>query len=97
LDFPINKKFVSAIQAEYKVDPGVYAAETYVCGEVLEHAAKAVGGKVEDKAALNKALHEAKLSDSLRGPMSFDKYGNAVGNSTSVRWRRRATSSSMRS
>lgn len=80
LDFPINKTFVAEIQKEYKVDPGVYAAETYVCGEVLEHAVKAIGGKVEDKEALNKALHEAKLPDSLRGPLSFDEFGNVVGN-----------------
>ncbi|HWP26948.1 MAG TPA: ABC transporter substrate-binding protein [Xanthobacteraceae bacterium] len=80
LDFPINKRFVAAIQREYKVDPGVYAAETYLCGEVLEHAAKSIGGRVEDKAALNKALHEAKVPDTLRGPVSFDKYGNVIGN-----------------
>jgi branched-chain amino acid transport system substrate-binding protein len=47
LDFPINKKFVAAIQAEYKVDPGVYAAETYLCGEVIEHALNGIGGKIE--------------------------------------------------
>jgi branched-chain amino acid transport system substrate-binding protein len=80
LDFPINKKFVETIRREYKVDPGVYAAETYLCGEVLEHAAKAIGGKIEDKNALNKALHEAKVPDTLRGPVSFDKFGNVVGN-----------------
>jgi branched-chain amino acid transport system substrate-binding protein len=80
LENEINKKFVAAIQRDYKVDPGVYAAETYLCGEVLDHAAKQIGGKVEDKNALNKALHEAKVPDTLRGPVSFDKYGNAVGN-----------------
>jgi branched-chain amino acid transport system substrate-binding protein len=80
LDNAINKRFVAAIQSDYKVDPGVYAAETYLCGEVLEHAAKAIGGKIEDKNALNKALHEAKVPDTLRGPVSFDKYGNVVGN-----------------
>jgi branched-chain amino acid transport system substrate-binding protein len=80
LDFPINKRFVAAIQRDYKVDPGVYAAETYLCGEVLDHAVKSIGGKVEDRDALNKALHEAKVPDTLRGPLSFDKYGNAVGN-----------------
>ena len=62
------------------LDPGVYAAETYVSGEVLEHAAKTIGGKIEDKVALNKALHEAKVPETLRGPVSFDKYGNVVGN-----------------
>ena len=80
LDNPTNKKFVATIQRDYKVDPGVYAAETYLCGEVLDHAVKAIGGKVEDKNALNKALHEAKVPDTLRGPVSFDKYGNVVGN-----------------
>src|SRR5262245_60236735 len=30
LDNPINKKFVETIQRDYKVDPGVYAAETYL-------------------------------------------------------------------
>jgi branched-chain amino acid transport system substrate-binding protein len=80
LDNEINKRFVAAIQRDDKVDPGVYAAETYLCGEVLDHAAKAIGGKLEDKNALNKALHEAKVPDTLRGPVSFDKYGNVVGN-----------------
>ncbi|MGB9368239.1 MAG: ABC transporter substrate-binding protein [Xanthobacteraceae bacterium] len=80
LDNPLNKKFVAAIQSDYKVDPGVYAAETYVCCEVLEHAVQAIGGKVEDKDALNKALHEAKVPDTIRGPVRFDEYGNVVGN-----------------
>jgi branched-chain amino acid transport system substrate-binding protein len=80
LDFPINKKFVAAIQRDYKVDPGVYAAETYLCGEVLEHALNQVKGNVEDKTAFMKALKEAKVPETLRGPVSFDKYGNVVGN-----------------
>jgi branched-chain amino acid transport system substrate-binding protein len=80
LDFPVNKAFVEAIRRDYKVDPGVYAAETYLCGEVLEHAAKAVNGKVEDKDALMKALKEAKVPDTLRGPVRFDELGNVVGN-----------------
>jgi branched-chain amino acid transport system substrate-binding protein len=80
LAIPINKKFVETIRRDYKVDPGVYAAETYVCGEVLEHALKTVGGKAEDKDALMKALKAAKLPDSLRGPLHFDEFGNSVGN-----------------
>ena len=59
---------------------GVYAAETYLCGEVLEHAAKTVNGKVEDKEAFMKALKEAKVPDTLRGPVRFDEFGNVVGN-----------------
>ena len=68
LDNPINKKFVATIQRDYKVDPGVYAAETYLCGEVLDHAVKSIGGKVEDKDALMKALKEAKVPDTICGP-----------------------------
>ena len=39
-----------------------------------------IDGKIEDKNAFKKALHEAKVPDTLRGPMSFDEYGNVVGN-----------------
>jgi branched-chain amino acid transport system substrate-binding protein len=80
LDFPSNKRFVEAIRRDYKVDPGVYAAETYLCGEVLEHAVKSVGGKVEDKDAFMKALKTANVPDTLRGPVKFDEFGNVVGN-----------------
>jgi branched-chain amino acid transport system substrate-binding protein len=79
LDFPINKRFVSAIQKDYKVDPGVYAAETYVCGEVLEAAVKAVNGNVEDKTNFMKALKGVNLKESIRGPMRFDEWGNVIG------------------
>jgi branched-chain amino acid transport system substrate-binding protein len=81
LDYPINKRFVAAIQRDYKVDPGVYAAETYLCGEVLEHALKQVKGNIEDKPAFMKALRDAKVPETLRGPVSFDEFGNVVGNS----------------
>jgi branched-chain amino acid transport system substrate-binding protein len=80
LDNPINKKFVEAIRRDYKVDPGVYAAETYLAAEVLEHALKSIGGKVEDKDVFMKALKEAKVPETLRGPVSFDEFGNVVGN-----------------
>lgn len=80
LDNPINKKFVATIQKEYKVDPGVYAAETYLCGEVLEHTLKQIGGKIEDKDAFMKALREAKVPQTISGPISFDELGNVVSN-----------------
>jgi branched-chain amino acid transport system substrate-binding protein len=80
LDNPINKKFVADIRRDYKTDPGVYAAETYLCGEVLDHALKTIGGKIEDKDVFMKALKEAKVPATLRGPLRFDSLGNAVGN-----------------
>ena len=80
LDNPINKNFVATIQRDYKVDPGVYAAETYLCGEVLEHVVKQIGGKIEDKDVFMKALKEAKVPATLAGPIAFDEFGNVVGN-----------------
>ena len=81
LDFPINKKFVEAIKGGTKrLTPRVYAAETYVSAEVLEHALKTINGKVEDKDAFMKALREAKVPKTLRGPVRFDELGNVVGN-----------------
>lgn len=80
LDFPTNKKFVEEIRKEYKVDPGSYAAETYLCGEVLEFALKTIDAKIEDRDALMKALRSAKVPNTLRGPVRFDEFGNVVGN-----------------
>ncbi len=79
LDNPLNKKFAAAFQAEAKYDPGFYAAATYVEAAVLENALKAVKGNITDKPAFMKALRASK-TDTVRGPVSFDSYGNVVGN-----------------
>ena len=93
LDFPINKQFVAAIQRDYKVDPGVYAAETYLCGEVLEHALKGIGGKIEDKPAFMKAL-QARRKYRIRFAARCASTSSATwsATSTSARSRRRAAS-----
>jgi branched-chain amino acid transport system substrate-binding protein len=80
IDTPANKKFVEAIRAEYKADPGYYTVGAYLAGMFLEEAAKAVGGKVEDKQALMKALRSIDLKDSPLGPVKIDAYGNPVLN-----------------
>ena len=46
---------------------------------MLEAAIKAVNGKVEDKKRLHGGLESTKV-DTVRGPVSFDEYGNVVGN-----------------
>ncbi len=79
LDNPINKKFAAAFRSEWKYDPGFYAAATYVEGAVLEAALESVKGKIEDKHAFMKALRAIK-SETARGPVAFDVYGNIVGN-----------------
>ena len=79
LDNPLNKIFVAGMQRDYKVDPGYYAAGTYVSAAVLESALKKIGGKIEDKDALIKTLR-ADTVDTARGPVKFDQYGNVIGN-----------------
>ena len=79
LDNPINKKFAAAFRSEWKYDPGFYAAATYVEGAVLQAGLEAVNGKIEDKHAFMKALRSIK-TETARGPVAFDVYGNIVGN-----------------
>ena len=75
---PINRKFAAEFRKEHKYDPGFYAAATYVNAAVLETALAAIKGRVEDKPALIKALRAVKVA-TARGPVSFDTYGNVVG------------------
>ena len=80
IDTPDNKRFVNAIQAEYKVTPGFYTAGTYTAGLFLEEALKTVKGRFEDKAAFLKALHSAKLSSGPMGPIRLDEYAKPIMN-----------------
>lgn len=80
LDTEANKKFVEAVRAEYKADPGYYTVGAYMSAVYLEKAAEAVGGKVEDKPALMKALRTLSFPDSLLGPLKIDEYGNPTFN-----------------
>jgi branched-chain amino acid transport system substrate-binding protein len=80
LDTPDNKRFVDAVMKEYKVVPGFYTAGTYVAAMQLEVALNAIQGRVEDKAAFIRALHEARLDKSPIGPIRIDEYGKPVLN-----------------
>jgi branched-chain amino acid transport system substrate-binding protein len=79
IDNPINRKFTEAFRAEWKYDPGFYAAATYTEAAVLEATLNAIKGRIEDKQAFMKAVRAVKV-DTCRGPVAFDKYGNVVGN-----------------
>jgi branched-chain amino acid transport system substrate-binding protein len=80
IDTPTNKKFVEGMNRDYKVDPGFYAAATYTNGAVLEAALQKISAKIEDKDALMAALRASNKVETARGPVSFDKYGNVIGN-----------------
>jgi branched-chain amino acid transport system substrate-binding protein len=72
LDNPANKKFVQEFQKEYGRLPTMYASQAYDVALLVDAAVKQVGGKVEDKEALRKALAEAKF-DATRGKFRFNK------------------------
>ena len=78
IDTPENKRFVEAVQKEYKVTPGFYTVGTYVSGMYLEAALAAIKGRFEDKPAFIKALHDARVEKSPMGPIRIDEYGKAV-------------------
>ena len=80
LDTPDNRRFVQAVQNEYKVTPGFYTAGTYTAGLWLEAALKIVNGRFEDKPAFVRALHQAKLTSGPMGPIHLDEYGKPVLN-----------------
>jgi branched-chain amino acid transport system substrate-binding protein len=76
----VNKRFVANFRVEWKYDPGFYAAATYTEAAVLEAALNLIKGKIEDKPAFMKAVRGLKNVETCRGPVSFDQYGNVVGN-----------------
>jgi branched-chain amino acid transport system substrate-binding protein len=74
-----NKRFIAAMQKDYGVDPGFYAAGLYVNTAVVEAALQKTGGKSDDKDALMAALKSVSLADTPRGPIKFDHFGNVIG------------------
>ena len=79
LDTPTNKRFVEAMQKDYNVLPGGYSAGMYIAGQCVEAAIQKLDTKSDDRKALAEALHQISLTDTPRGPVKFDQYGNVVG------------------
>jgi branched-chain amino acid transport system substrate-binding protein len=78
-DTPSNKRFIAAMQKDYGVLPGGYSAGMYVAGMCVEAAIARLGGKADDRKALAEGLHQVSLTDTPRGAIKFDQYGNVVG------------------
>lgn len=79
LDTPANNRFVKAYRAKYGDTPSVYAMQGYDTGQVIVKALQATGGDTANKAALQKALENAKIQ-SPRGPFRFSKAHNPIHN-----------------
>ncbi len=78
IDSPDNKRFVAAANKEFGADPGYYTLGAYSAAVLVEAAAKAVNGKVEDKEAFMKALRNPGTLHDPRGEWKIDEYGNPV-------------------
>src|SRR5215831_11235780 len=79
LDTPSNRRLVEGMVKDYGNIPGIYGAGLYINGMVAEAALEKTGGKTEDRDALIRALRAVSLTDSPRGPFTFDHLGNVVG------------------
>ena len=71
MDNAANKKFVADFQKEYGRLPSLYASQGYDAALLIDAAVRDSKGKLEDKAAVRKALEAAKFA-SVRGPFRFN-------------------------
>jgi branched-chain amino acid transport system substrate-binding protein len=70
MDNAANRKFVADFQKEYGRLPSLYASQGYDAALMMDAAVRDVKGKLEDKAAVRKALEAGKFQ-SVRGPFKF--------------------------
>ncbi|HEY4920452.1 MAG TPA: ABC transporter substrate-binding protein [Xanthobacteraceae bacterium] len=80
LDTEPNHRFLAAMRKQYgpSIAIGTYAAVFYINGQVIEAALEKTDGKSDDPAALIAAMRAVKLTDTPRGPISFDDHNNIV-------------------
>jgi branched-chain amino acid transport system substrate-binding protein len=71
MDNAQNRRFVADFQKEYGRLPSLYASQGYDTAMLLDAAVRDVKGKIEDKAALRKALEAANFK-SVRGEFRFN-------------------------
>jgi branched-chain amino acid transport system substrate-binding protein len=77
LNTDANHRFIASMQKYYGADVpiGFYAAALYVDGQILEAALQATGGET-DPDKLIAAIKKVLLTDTPRGPVKFDDFGN---------------------
>jgi branched-chain amino acid transport system substrate-binding protein len=80
LDTPANKRFRAAFEKAYNRIPSFYSENCYTGARIIDEAVRAIGGKVEDRAAFMAALRKVQITDAPRGPVQMDAYGNPTQN-----------------
>jgi branched-chain amino acid transport system substrate-binding protein len=81
LDLPNdgNQRFVNGMLKNFNTVPGQYAGLLYVNCDVVEAGLKALNGDSSDKTKLVQAMRSVNLTDTPRGPVKFDHFGNVIG------------------
>jgi branched-chain amino acid transport system substrate-binding protein len=74
LDNPRNKRFIKDYLAKWNEHPSHFAVTSYDTVAPLARGIKAVGGKVDDTAALARAIRKGPF-DSVRGDLKFNANG----------------------
>src|SRR2546421_580921 len=80
LDTPANRRFRAAFEKAYNRTPSFYSENCYTGARIIGEAVRAIGGRVEDRAALMAALRKGEIQDAPRGPLKMDPYGNPTQN-----------------
>ena len=74
-----NQRFVNAYRKAYGEGPAVYSAGGYITAKFLLAGLEKVNGNIKDKEPFLRAVRNLRL-DTPRGPISFDKFQNAITN-----------------
>ncbi len=80
IDTPANKAYTVPFRKFAGKSASYYSEAFYTGGRWAVEAFKSIGGDVEDKAKLLKALQSQQLSDVPRGPLAISSYGNPIQN-----------------
>jgi branched-chain amino acid transport system substrate-binding protein len=81
LSNPANQAFMKLAEARLKRTPAYFHAVMYSSGRWVTEAARAIDGKVEDRARFLSAIRKAsETTDDPRGPIKLDEYNNPTQN-----------------
>ncbi len=81
LTTPANQTFMKLAEARLKRQPAYFHAVMYSTGRWITEAARAVDGKVEDRARFLAAIRKAsETTEDPRGPIKLDEYNNPTQN-----------------
>ena len=81
LSTPANQAFMKLAEGRLKRQPAYFHAVMYSTGRWITEAAKAIDGKVEDRARFLAAIRKAsETTEDPRGPIKLDEYNNPTQN-----------------